>query len=78
MELEENPVSERGMEGKKLLCYFYMHRDAFVNFHANMQVKLMAAAGQLDLNDAAAVKAVYDNIDAAVNSINVSLVFKAK
>ena len=58
--------------------HFYMHRDAFVNFHANMQVKLMAAAGQLDLNDAAAVKAVYDNIDAAVNTINVSLVFKAK
>lgn len=58
--------------------HFYMHRDAFVNFHANMQVKLMAAAGQLDLNDAAAVKAVYDNINAAVNTINVSLVFKAK
>lgn len=58
--------------------HLYMHRDAFVNFHANMQVKLMAAAGQLDLNDAAAVKAVYDNIDAAVNTINVSLVFKAK
>ena len=58
--------------------HFYMHRDAFVNFHANMQVKLMAANGQLDLNDAAAVKAVYDNIDAAVNTINVSLVFKAK
>ena len=58
--------------------HFYMHRDAFVNFHANMQVKLMDAAGQLDLNDAAAVKAVYDNIDAAVNTINVSLVFKAK
>ena len=58
--------------------HFYMHRDAFVNFHANMQVKLMAAAGQLDLNDTAAVKAVYDNIDAAVNTINVSLVFKAK
>ena len=58
--------------------HFYMHRDAFVNFHANMQVKLMAAAGQLNLNDAAAVKAVYDNIDAAVNTINVSLVFKAK
>ena len=58
--------------------HFYMHRDAFVNFHANMQVKLMAAAGQLDLNDAAAVKTIYDNIDAAVNTINVSLVFKAK
>ena len=43
-----------------------------------MKVKLMAAAGQLDLNDAVAVKAVYDNIDAAVNTINVSLVFKAK
>ena len=58
--------------------HFYMSRTAFVNFHANMQAKLMKSAGQLDLNDEAAVKAIYDSIDAAVNTINVSLVFKAK
>jgi hypothetical protein len=38
----------------------------------------MASFTACNNNAAAAVKAVYDNIDAAVNTINVSLVFKAK
>ena len=58
--------------------HMYMPTTSFINFFGNMQVTMMAQLGQLDLNDAAAVKAVYDNIDAAVNTINVSLVFKAK
>ena len=58
--------------------HMYMPTTSFVNFFGNMQVTMMAQLGQLDLNDAAAVKTIYDNIDAAVNTINVSLVFKAK
>ena len=58
--------------------HMYMPTTSFINFFGNMQVTMMAQLGQLNLNDAAAVKAVYDNIDAAVNTINVSLVFKAK
>ena len=58
--------------------HMYMPTTSFINFFGNMQVTMMAQMDQLDLNDAAAVKAVYDNIDAAVNTINVSLVFKAK
>ena len=58
--------------------HMYMPTTSFINFFGNMQVTMMAQLGQLDLNDAAAVKTIYDNIDAAVNTINVSLVFKAK
>lgn len=58
--------------------HMYMPTTSFINFFGNMQVTMMAQLGQLDLNDAAAVKAVYDTIDAAVNTINVSLLFKAK
>ena len=54
--------------------HMYMHSTAFVNFFGNMQITMMEQMGQLDLNDAAAVKAVFDSIDAAVESINLSLV----
>lgn len=54
--------------------HMYMHTSTFVNFFGNMQINLMAAQGQLDMNDAAAVNAVYDSIDEAVESINFSLV----
>ena len=54
--------------------HMYMHSTAFVNFFGNMQVTIMEQMGQLDLNDAAAVKAVFDSIDEAVETINVSFV----
>jgi len=55
----------------------YMPTSSFINFFGNMQVTMMEQLDQIDLNDAAAVKAIYDNIDAAVNTINVSLVMTA-
>lgn len=59
--------------------HMYMHTSTFVDFFGNMQVNLMAAKGQLDMNDAAAVNAVFDSIDDAVETINLSLVMtKAK
>jgi hypothetical protein len=39
-----------------------------------MQVTIMEQLGQLDTTDAAAVKAVFDSIDDAVETINVSFV----
>ena len=55
--------------------HFYMHRDAFVNFHTNMQAKLMEATNeQFDINNAEAVNAIYNEINNAVETINVSLV----
>ena len=54
--------------------HMYMHSTAFVNFFGNMQVTIMEQLGQLDTTDAAAVKAVFDSIDEAVETINLSLV----
>ena len=55
--------------------HFYMHRDAFVNFHTNMQAKLMEATDeQFDINNAEAVNAIYNEINNVVQTINVSLV----
>jgi hypothetical protein len=54
--------------------HMYMPTYAFVNFFGNMQVTIMEQMGQLDTTDAAAVKAVFDSIDEAVETINVSFV----
>ena len=55
--------------------HFYMHKTAFVNFYTNMQAMLMEATDeQFDINNAEAVNAIYDNINNAVETINVSLV----
>ena len=54
--------------------HMYMHSTAFVNFFGNMQVTIMEQMGTLDTTDAAAVKAVFDSIDDAVETINVSFV----
>ena len=51
-----------------------MHSTGFVNFFGNMQVTIMEQMGQLDTTDEAAVKAVFDSIDEAVETINVSFV----
>ena len=59
--------------------HMYMPTYAFINFFGNMQVTIMAQNGLLDLTDATAVNAVYDSIENAVETINVSLVMeKAK
>ena len=59
--------------------HMYMPTYAFINFFGNMQVTIMEQLGQLDTTDAAAVKAVFDSIDEAVETINLSLVMtKAK
>ena len=54
--------------------HMYMPTYALINFFGNMQVIMMSQLGQLDTNNAEAVKAVFDTIDAAVNTINVSFV----
>ena len=54
--------------------HMYMHSTGFVNFFGNMQVTIMEQLGLLDTTDAAAVKAVFQSIDDAVETINVSFV----
>ena len=54
--------------------HMYMPTYAFINFFGNMQATIMSQMGDLDLTNAAAVKAVFDSIDNAVETINVSFV----
>ena len=56
--------------------HMYMPTYAFINFFGNMQATIMSQMGNLDLTDAAAVKAVFDSIDEAVKTINVSFVME--
>ena len=56
--------------------HMYMSVKSFENFLANTVVEMMANEGKLDLNDAAAVKAIFDQVEAAIETINVSFIFK--
>ena len=57
--------------------HMYMPRSSFVKFIANIGVVSMSKNGEIDLDDTEAVKAVYDNIDKAIETINVSFIFKS-
>ena len=57
--------------------HMYMPTYAFENFLANTAVEMMAQNGELDLNDAEAVAAIYDGVADAIETINVSFIFKA-
>ena len=57
--------------------HMYMPVSSFETFLANTVVEMMANEGKLDLNDAAAVKAIFDQVEAAIETINVSFIFKA-
>ena len=54
----------------------YMPTYTFENFLANTIVEMMANDGKLDLNDAEAVAAIYDAVAEAIETINVSFIFK--
>ena len=54
--------------------HMYMPTYAFEAFFGNMQVMMMTQLGELDATDADAVKAVYDSVANAVQTINVSFV----
>ena len=58
--------------------HFFMHKRDFVNFYTNMQAMLMESTDeQFDINNAEAINAIYNEINEAVESINLSLIFKA-
>ena len=58
--------------------HMYMHTDAFVNYFANLQLFDLISDGKIDPTDTAAVEKVFSDMDARVESINVSFVFKAR
>ena len=62
-------------DASSVQLHMYMPTKSFENFLGNMQVRLMEESGELDLTDAA-VKAVFDNIENAVETINLSILMK--
>ena len=58
--------------------HMYMPTSGFINYFGNMQLTALNAEGKINLGDAAAVEKVFADLDACVESINLSLVFKAR
>ena len=58
--------------------HMYMPTAGFINCFANIQLTALNAEGKIDLNDDAAVEKVFADLDACVESINLSLVMKAR
>ena len=56
----------------------YMHTDAFINYFANMEVYTLILEGKINQTDEAAIAKVFADMEARVESINVSFVLKAR
>ena len=56
--------------------HMYMHTDAFINYFANLQIPTLVAEGKLDPADTVAIEKLYTDMEARIESINVSFVFK--
>ena len=58
--------------------HMYMHTDAFINYFANVEVATLIAMGEIDPADTAAIEKVFADMEARIESINVSFVLKAR
>ena len=58
--------------------HIYMHTDAFINYFANMEVYTLILEGKINQTDEAAIAKVFADMEARVESINVSFVMKAR
>ena len=58
--------------------HIYMPTSTFINYFANLEITTMLTEGRIDTTDAAAIEKVYTNMEARVESINVSLIMKAR
>ena len=58
--------------------HIYMPTKSFINYFANLQIPTLKAEGKLDTTDATAVEKVFTDMEARIESINVSFVFKAR
>ena len=65
-------------DAKDSQLHMYMHSDAFINYFANLEVVTLLQAGKIDTTDAAAVEKVFADMEARVESINVSFVMKVR
>ena len=58
--------------------HIYMPTSAFINYFANLDVIALVTEGKIDPTDAAAIEKVFADMEARVESINVSFVLKAR
>ena len=58
--------------------HIYMHTNAFINYFANLGLPEEIASGRIDQNDAVAIEKFYTDMEARIESINVSSVLKAR
>ena len=58
--------------------HIYMPTASAVNYFANLQIPTLVGEGKLDTADTAAVEKVFTDMAARIESINVSLVYKAR
>ena len=58
--------------------HMYMHRDAFINYFGNLEVMTLLMEGKINPTDAAAIEKVFTDMEARIESINVSFVMKAR
>ena len=58
--------------------HIYMPTASFINYFANLELVTLLVDGKIDLNDATAVEKVYTDMEARIESINVSLVYKVR
>ncbi len=56
--------------------HMYMPTTSFEKFFGNVSVAALAKEGKLDVNDADAVAQIYASIEAAIETINISFIFK--
>ena len=58
--------------------HIYMPTKSFITYFANLQIPTLVSEGKLDTTDAAAVEKVFADMEARIQSINVSLIYKAR
>ena len=58
--------------------HMYMHTNAFINYFANLDVVDLIARGKINQTDEATIAKVFANMEARVESINVSFVLKER
>ena len=58
--------------------HMYMHTNALINYFANLDVIALITEGKINQTDEAAIAKVFADMEARVESINVSFVLKAR
>ena len=58
--------------------HIYMHTDAFINYFANMEVYTLILEGKINPSDSAAIAKVFADMEARIESINVTFVMKVR